>query len=116
MAVNYDLNDDGVIDVNDVRYLLKYLSGELTEEEMTAVVAKLDGITPSITAVADMLDAISFEISANSNEPLPLGTKFTSYDKGKEGKNGKHITIGSDVDEDMVYNKTYIATGPVTIE
>lgn len=116
MAVNYDLNDDGVIDVNDVRYLHKYLEGTLTDEEQAAVVAKLDGITPSITAVADMLDAISIEISANSDKLLPLGTRFTSYGGNKEGKNGKRITIGSDVDEDMVYNKTYIVTGPVEIK
>lgn len=116
MAVNYDLNDDGVIDVNDVRYLLKYLEGTLTEEEQAAVVAKLDGITITITTVTDMLDAISFKISANSDTLLPLGTRFTSYDLRKEGKNGKHIIIGSDVDEDMVYNKTYIVTGPVEIK
>ena len=116
MAVNYDLNDDGVIDVNDVRYLLKYLEGTLTDEEQAAVVAKLDGITPSITAVSDMLDAISIEISANSDTLLPLGARFTSYINNKEGKNGKRITIGRDVDEDMVYNKTYIVTGPVEIK
>lgn len=116
MAVNYDLNDDGVIDVNDVKYLLKYLEGTLTDEEQAAVVAKLDGITPNIMAVTDMLDAISFEISANSDKLLPLGTRFTSYSSNKEGKNGKRITIGRDVDEDMVYNKTYIVTGPVEIK
>lgn len=116
MAVNYDLNNDGVIDVNDVRYLQQYLSGTLTEDEQAAVEAKLDGITISIATVADMLDAIFFTIQANSDKLLPLGTRFTSFDNGKEGKNGKHIAIGRDVDEDMVYNKTYIVTGPVEIK
>ena len=116
MAVNYDLNGDGVVDVMDVRYLLKGLSGELTEEEWAEVKVKLENDNPTITDVTNMLNAISREVNANENEPLPMGAKFTSYSQTEDGENGKHITIGNDVDEDMIYNKTYTVTGPVTIE
>lgn len=115
MAVNYDLNGDGVVDVNDVNYLLKGLSGKLTEEEWAEVKVKLENDNPTIMDVSNMLNFISREVAANSNEPLPMGSKFTSYSE-EEGENGKHIIIGHDVDENMIYNKTYTVTGPVTIE